>query len=120
MPLSTYQYTFVIPQGIKTTIPITVYTTYPSATKDLTGYTSTFVVKDMLSGTILLSLSTGAGGGIVITPASGLVTITILTAQATLIEPSPNLEAQWDLIDPDGEVEERVIGKVKGAEDRNE
>ena len=49
MPLSTYQYTFVIPQGMKTVIPITVYTTYPTTIKTLTGYTSTFAVKDMMS-----------------------------------------------------------------------
>lgn len=119
MPLSSNQYTCVIPQGMKTTISITIYTTYPTVVKPLTNYTATFTVKDMLSGTILLTLSTAAGG-IVITPASGLITITVLTAQAALIAPGPNLRFQLDIIDPDGEVEERVKGPVTGAEDDNE
>lgn len=118
MPLSTYQYTFTIPQGMKTTISIVVYDDEAGTTpRVLTGYTSTFRVVDMSTRKTLLSLSTTSG--IVITPASGLVTITVLTAQAALIPPGPNLEAQWDLIDASGEVGERIIGKVTGTEDRN-
>lgn len=66
--------------------------------RDLTGYTARMQIRPSINGAVLVDLSTEAGGGIVITPAQGLITISIGATDTAKLP----MKAIYDLFVYDG------------------
>jgi hypothetical protein len=80
-------YNFTIDQGAEYTTTI-VYKDPQGVPIDLTGYSAAMQLREQSSSPnpAPLTLTSGVGGGIVITPLAGQLDITITTAQATALE----------------------------------
>lgn len=68
------------------TLPFTIYKSNNATLEDITGWTLSFIVKDVPGGSAVLTKTTSSGIALT-TPASGLATVTVADTDTVSITP---------------------------------